>query len=250
MYAILTVDCGNSRVKGALWSADGQVLDSVSAPYDASHLLERLMLVPSAPIAAMMCAVHAPGSALMRMLRRHCRLIETLGPDTCLPIGVSYDRHQLGADRLAAAVGAAWYHPKTEMVVADFGTAATYDHMSASGVFTGGNIAPGLRMRLQALHRFTERLPKLDPSPQVSRQWGANTAQAMRNGALLGLAAELDYYTDLLGAGGMAVVTGGDAEAVARSCKTPCHYYPHLVHAGLYHIITTQLSQIQHNHII
>lgn len=247
MYAILTVDCGNSSVKGALWDAEGQVVDSVSAPYHACHLLERLMLQPSGEIIAMMCAVHDPGPQLMRLLQRHCIRIDTLGPDTPLPIAVRYDRRQLGADRLAAAVGAAWYHPGTEMVVADFGTAATYDHMSAQGVYTGGNIAPGLRMRLQALHSYTERLPWVQPAPELHNSWGANTAQAMRNGALLGLVAELGYYAQLLGPDSLAVITGGDAPAVARLSTARCRYYPHLVHAGLYHIITTQLSHINHN---
>lgn len=245
MYAILTVDCGNSSVKGALWDADGQVIDSVSAPYHACHLLEPLMLQPSGQIIAMMCAVHDPGPQLMRLLQRHCLRIERLQPDTPLPIAVRYDRRQLGADRLAAAVGAVWYHPDTEMVVADFGTAATYDHVNARNVYTGGNIAPGLRMRLQALHSYTERLPWVEPAPEIFADWGANTAQAMRNGALLGLTGELAYYCTAVAPNALAVLTGGDAPAVERLYKGRCRYYPHLVHAGLYYIITTQLSQNQ-----
>lgn len=63
----------------------------------------------------------------------------------------------------------------------DAGTAVTYDFVTSDGTFRGGNITPGLKMRLDALHRYTARLPQLEASTSIDhyRVLGKDTADAM-----------------------------------------------------------------------
>ena len=82
--------------------------------------------------------------------------------------------------------------------------------------FLGGSIAPGLRMRLRALHEFTGRLPLLDlPAADVAVQLiGDSTASAMLSGVVGGTAAEVrgllaEYQRPYPRLG--VLLTGGDA---------------------------------------
>jgi type III pantothenate kinase len=122
----------------------------------------------------------------------------------------------LGADRLAGAVGAAYLRPGQPTLILDAGTALKLDLVTADGTYHGGSIAPGLRMRLRALHTFTGRLPLIElPDPAALVQLiGDSTASSMLSGVLNGAAAEVtglvaDYRQRYPGLG--LVLTGGDA---------------------------------------
>ena len=114
-----------------------------------------------------------------------------LDPQKSLPIKIDYlTPETLGADRVAAAAGAAAEYPGEAVLVVDCGTAMTLDFVSADAEFKGGNIAPGLDMRLRALHDFTSRLPKvlpLGPLPEL----GYDTDTAIRSGAIRGAIYEI-----------------------------------------------------------
>lgn len=131
---------------------------------------------------------------------------------TSLPIRVDYATPStLGADRIAAAVGAV--EPGGSVLVADAGTALTTDVVSR-GVFVGGNISPGLKLRFESLHRFTSRLPLVDRDRQI-RPFGHDTESAIRSGVVGGLVAELEAdYREALKIDDeiRMVLTGGDAD--------------------------------------
>ena len=136
---------------------------------------------------------------------------------TPVPIGNAYATPQtLGADRLAGAVAAASLRPGQPTLVLDAGTALKFDLVAANGTYHGGSIAPGLRMRMQALHTFTGRLPLLDlpAAGEVVQLIGDSTASSLLSGVLNGAAAEVnglvaDYQRRYPGLG--LVLTGGDA---------------------------------------
>ncbi|MFC7666636.1 type III pantothenate kinase [Hymenobacter humi] len=84
---------------------------------------------------------------------------------TAIPLRNAYATpHTLGADRLAAAVGAAVLRPGQNTLIVDAGTALKCDLVTADGTYHGGSIGPGLGMRFRALHAFTGRLPLLEPA--------------------------------------------------------------------------------------
>ena len=99
----------------------------------------------------------------------------------------------LGADRLAAAVGAAYCCKGHDLLIVDAGTCITYDYVSAEGHYLGGNISPGLGMRLRALHEQTARLPLVNADGEIERI-GSNTINAIRAGVLQGVDYEITGY--------------------------------------------------------
>lgn len=108
-----------------------------------------------------------------------------------VPLTVDYATPEtLGADRLAAAVGAHALYPDVTALIADAGTALTLDVVTADGTFKGGNISLGLDMRFRALHDFTSMLPRVDFIGE--RKWfGKNTVEAIRGGARWGIVNEI-----------------------------------------------------------
>lgn len=211
----LTIDIGNSATKATLWHGDSP---------EACVTLPRSEAAPLAGLcdgreisAAIVCAVRPVDEAFLDAVRNIAPLT-VLSPSTRVPLANDYaSPDTLGPDRLAAAIGAASLAPGRELLVADLGTAATFDHVSADGHYTGGNIAPGLRLRLDALHNHTSRLPGLSMPDgyRPASVFGTDTPTAMLNGALLGLAAELTGYRARLSTDAMTVLTGGDARLVS-----------------------------------
>lgn len=103
----------------------------------------------------------------------------------------------LGADRLAAVVGAFTLLPHKDALVIDAGTCITYDYIDADGNYRGGNISPGLYMRLKALHQFTDKLPEVSPQGDTPF-WGESTETAIRAGVIQGIKLEIEGYIRLM----------------------------------------------------
>ena len=110
------------------------------------------------------------------------------------PIRNAYDTPEtLGLDRLAAVVGAQQVRPGRDLLVIDAGTCVTYEFLDASGCYHGGNISPGLEMRLKAMHQFTSRLPLVSSEGELL-EVGKSTETALRAGAIWGLQREIEGY--------------------------------------------------------
>ncbi len=153
----------------------------------------------------------------------------------------------LGKDRIAAVTGAYALKPSQDCLVVDAGTCITFDYLSRDGAYIGGNIAPGLRMRLRAMHEFTARLPH--PGLQETEDWvGASTEEALRNGAQFGAAMELDGYIREGEArfGPLQVfLTGGDADFLAKKVKRKIFVNHHLVLFGLNQILDYNVKHLE-----
>ncbi|MEL7163728.1 MAG: type III pantothenate kinase, partial [Bacteroidota bacterium] len=155
----------------------------------------------------------------------------------------------LGQDRIAAVAGslASLPHPApaaSPSLIVDAGTCATLDLVSADGTYLGGNISPGIRMRLRAMHAFTARLPELEPDTVTGRV-GQSTTAALRHGAQLGLAYEIEGLYGRLQAdfpGLQLLLTGGDAPWLAEHLSVPYVFRPHLVLRGLHLILSNYVT--------
>lgn len=238
----LTVDRGNTALKVALWDADGHlVANTVSFDGAEPASLALSILEEGHSIrAAIYCTVVAPyREADLANLRTLCTSVTDLRYDTPTPLTIGYATPTtLGVDRLAAAVGALWFGKGKPMLVADVGTAVTYDFVDASGCYYGGNIAPGISMRLAALHDHTEALPVVD-SHGNTPVWGSTTEEALRSGALRGVVAELEYYKQKAGNDALTVLTGGSGALLIKAGIINFDYIhdPCLVMRGLNSIL-------------
>lgn len=160
-----------------------------------------------------------------------------------LPIAIAYATPEtLGPDRLAAAIGAWTEYPGKTVLVVDSGTALTLDVMDGQGIFLGGNISPGLKMRLDSLHEHTSRLPRVDNVMEISDYLGRDTRTAIMAGCRFGLAYEVDGAfrmarrergcETVLVTGGHGALLMADLERISRG-RYPVRYIPELVAVGL-----------------
>ena len=103
----------------------------------------------------------------------------------------------LGLDRLAAVVGAVNIYPKKNVLVIDIGTCMTYDYVDKYNNYHGGNISPGIELRLNAMHHFTSALP-LVKRKKNKEMLGKSTKEAIQNGAVLGIKFEIERFIKTL----------------------------------------------------
>jgi type III pantothenate kinase len=143
------------------------------------------------------------------------------GVRTGMPIRMDNPR-EVGADRLVNAV-AAYERVEGACIVVDFGTAITYDAVSADGAYLGGIIAPGVEISMEALTERAAKLPKIDLGPPRSLI-GKSTVDAIRAGVVYGFAAQVDGIVarmrDELGEETEAIATGGLAARIVPYCET------------------------------
>ncbi|MHB9032466.1 MAG: type III pantothenate kinase [Anaerolineae bacterium] len=128
---------------------------------------------------------------------------------------------EVGADRVVDTVAAYRLYGGPACVV-DFGTATTFDAVSANGEYLGGAIAPGVRLAADALFRGTAKLPRVDLQ-RPAHAVGTNTVDSMRSGILLGYVGLVEgmvaRFRDELGPGMHVIATGGLADVIARETK-------------------------------
>jgi type III pantothenate kinase len=135
-----------------------------------------------------------------------------VGPGVRTGMPLRYDNpREIGADRLVNAV-AAYEKVKGACIVVDFGTAITYDPVSADGEYLGGIITPGIEISLEALTNRAAQLPKIDLGPPRSLI-GKSTVDAIRSGIIYGFAGQVDAIVTRLraelGPETEAIATGG-----------------------------------------
>jgi type III pantothenate kinase len=106
-----------------------------------------------------------------------------------MPIRIDNPR-EVGGDRLVNAV-AAYDRFKTTCVVVDFGTAITYDAVSAEGEYLGGIITPGVEISLEALSDRAAKLPRVEMA-EPRAVIGKSTVEAIRSGIAFGFAGQVE----------------------------------------------------------
>ena len=249
MSLFLTIDQGNSAAKMALW--EGSELLRVGIEEHLSVDDVARFISPSDRVDLVLyCSVAGRGQEFVAGLAKVSRKVVRMKSDMPLPLVIDYGTPgTLGVDRIAAAVGAMALYPGKPLLVVDAGTAVTYDVVSAEGHFMGGNIAPGINMRLEALHRFTARLPRvkaprvLDPDDFL----GHDTASAMVNGAVWGVVSAITYYMQRLSRDTRVVMTGGWAGELSKLCNFEITVESNLVSIGLNRIILYNENESNEN---
>ncbi|WP_420576396.1 type III pantothenate kinase [Ekhidna sp.] len=159
-----------------------------------------------------------------------------------LPIELDYKTPEtLGADRIAAAVGAMEMFPDQNNVIIDLGTCMTIDLVEKEGVFRGGVIAPGLKMRMKAMSHFTDSLPDISNEWEriMSGELGKSTKECLFSGSFWGIIHEINGvlqtmrqdFTSL-----NTIITGGDAHYFESKLKAHIFAGSKIVQKGLYRI--------------
>ena len=151
------------------------------------------------------------------------------------------DPKEVGADRIADAVGAIKMFPEKNLIVADFGTATTICGITKNKEFLGGNIIPGVRLSMEALEERTAQLPSVEILPPRNAL-GRTTIESIQSGLywsnvgmvreLVGRITEEEFANEPP----LVVATGGFAQLFNRE-RLFDEVVPDLILTGLREIV-------------
>jgi type III pantothenate kinase len=235
----LVLDFGNTKIKAAVFSETNEIVEfftwdayneRVIDEIKSKYLIENVLL----------CSVVAVSEEIEQHLKSNFSFYIKLDSLTKLPIKNNYSTpHTLGLDRIAAAVGANMMSPNTPLLVIDMGTAITYDFVNSSNEYEGGNIAPGVNMRLKAMNHYTNKLPLLE-AKEEKRLLGNDTASAMMAGVMRGIEFEIEGYISEIkkkNSNLSVFLTGGDVFFFEKTLKSSIFVVSNLLLIGLNEIL-------------
>jgi type III pantothenate kinase len=185
--------------------------------------LEGLDLRTAVTEIAICSSAPAVTTQLRRMAKRWFSELDltVIGPGTKSGMPILYDNpREVGADRIADAVGAYDLYPGASIIV-DMGTATVFDVISERGEYLGGAIAPGVAISLEALYAHASALRSVElvrPRSVIGR----STVESIQSGVLYGFAAQVDGVVErILEEIGEATIigTGGLAGLIAPNTK-------------------------------
>lgn len=233
----LCIDQGNSRTKVALFREDGSIAKNLMYKSFTSADVERLFSLYPIQDSIVSSVVNID-PAVVNVLHRLSSRFILFDHKTPLPLRNCYQTPEtLGQDRIASAVGASYICPKQNLLIVDAGSAITYDFVSAEEGYLGGNIAPGVKMRLTVLRQMTKKLPAVEVEENAFIPlFGKNTHEAMAAGVIRGIIFEVKGYMRALNEQGtpfVTFVTGGNAPYILGNLQTEVRHEPHLVLKGL-----------------
>ncbi len=228
---LLAIDIGNTNITLGLYEADtlgprwrlATVHERMPDEYGLQlvGLLDHAGVPPKEVRAAALASVVPPLTGTWVHVCQRYLNVDPLVVETGVKTGVRVrydDPKQVGADRIvdAAAIHTLYGGPACSV---DFGTATTFDAISAEGDYLGGAIAPGIGIAAEALFMRTAKLPRVDlvRPPSVI---GKNTVHSMQSGLLFGYVALVEgmvaRFRKELGPAMKVIGTGGLAELIAK----------------------------------
>ncbi len=239
---ILAVDCGNTRIKWALYQPGPYPVgsDMAAARVQQGALGQAALSTLDAMLAAQprpsrVIIANVAGAAVEQALRaltdRWGVPVEWLIASTerAGVINRYQQPERLGADRWAALIAARQRQAGPQLVVSA-GTALTADMLDAQGVFLGGIIAPGLRLMQQSLAAGTAGLPL---SPGQYAEWPRDTADAIATGCLEAACGAIRGMMRRLPSQAQCLITGGDAATLSAQLDIAHQRVDNLVLDGL-----------------
>ena len=235
---IICIDVGNSNIKYAVYDGDTRRisfrvstdLKRTSDEYGA-QLTEMLTInrIAAKDITGGIFSSVVPSLdyTVEHMLRVYLHIIpKQIAPGLKTGLRMRADNaHEVGADRIVNNVAAIRkYGCGKPMIVVDFGTATTFNILSADGEFIGGVIAPGIKGSLESLVSGTAKLPRVEIEAPKS-VIATNTVTNMQAGIVFGFAGLVEFIVrkikkELRASDVMTIATGGFSETIAK--ETGC----------------------------
>jgi type III pantothenate kinase len=245
---LLAIDIGNTTI--AIGIFDGKTLvkewrvrserEKTADEYGIMllELLRTSGLEPAAITDAIISSVVPPLTPAFQSLSLNLfgRKAQVVGPGLRTGMPILYENPgEVGADRVVASVGA-FEKYGGPCIIVDFGTATTFDAVTAKGEYLGGAIAPGIQISAEALYLRTAKLPRIEIA-KPKKAIGRTTVASMQSGIYFGyiglvntIIAEIKKE---LGGEPRIISTGGLAAQLTPEIKAIHHHEPHLVLEGL-----------------
>jgi type III pantothenate kinase len=252
---LLAIDVGNTNIVLGVFEPGGRLAESWrlatlrertsdEVGILVTHLFARSGIPLDAVGGIILASVVPPLTRTMEEMaeRYFGRSPLTVDPATNTGMTVLYQpASDVGADRVVNAVAAYEVYcraARKPIIVVDFGTATTFDAISAAGEYIGGVICPGIGISADALFQRAARLPRVDvrKPPAVI---GRTTVTSMQSGLFFGYVSMVDgivarMRTELEGGDGAAcIATGGMADIIAAETTAIERVVPDLTLQGL-----------------
>jgi type III pantothenate kinase len=208
-----------------------------------THLFERRRIALDSVTGIILASVVPPLTRTMEEMGERyfgVRPMTVDGTNTGMPV-LYQPPSDVGADRVVNAVAAYESYgraARVPVIVVDFGTATTFDAISAAGEYIGGVICPGIGISADALFQRAARLPRVDVRrpPAVI---GRTTVTSMQSGLFFGYVAMVDGIVARMrseleaGERAVCIATGGMAEILAKETSVIERVDPDLTLVGL-----------------
>lgn len=235
----LVFDIGNSSTKMALFNGEEIVLSLRTKDVSYKKLQELIIKYRREIKRAIISSTKPIPEFVPDLLSLNFPELVVLSADTKLPFAIDYTTPEtLGTDRIAAVAGVFHRFNGGDTLIIDAGSAITFDYL-CDRRFVGGNISPGINIRLKSLHRYTSKLPLVFFSGNANTP-GRNTDEAIEAGVIFGIVYEINEYirTFLVEhPGANIVLTGGDAVYLKDKLSFPVVFMPDVVITGLNYIL-------------
>jgi type III pantothenate kinase len=155
---------------------------------------------------------------LSKKTKIKCNEVKNLDLKSLIKIKVNYK--QVGSDRITNAISL--MNNKDNFIILDFGTATTFDVL-IKNTYTGGIIAPGIRLSLNTLSDKATLIPKINLK-LIKNVIGKDTISAVRSGFFWGYAGLIDNIINLIKKetrkSFKVIITGGFSKLFKKSIKT------------------------------
>lgn len=232
----LIIDIGNTNSKLALFKRKKLVKEFIGKNliFEKVQEFTKSFMIRSSII-----------SSVVEFNNEHQNIIQhydsiILSSETPLPIKLIYENPEtLGTDRIAVLVASVLEFPNQDILVFDIGTCLTFDYITAEATHLGGRISPGIQMRFDALHYFTDKLPRIVNSEDMPKI-GIDTKSSIISGVQQGLIAEIESiitYYKKENPKINVMITGGDSIFLQRELKSSIFVDPFLLFKGLNEIL-------------
>lgn len=218
---IVAVDVGNTRVKAAVFEENTSVEFFVFDTKEIQNQLQKILKKYTEVTHLVVSSVGNVTQGVFLALENEV-IVHFVSHKSAFPFVNTYATPTtLGIDRMVLAAGATLSFPGQNRLVIDAGTCVTYDCVDADDRYLGGAISPGLRLRYEALHNYTAKLPLLSLESPLDFV-GNSTAAAIHSGVVNGLVYEIDGFIEEFKAkysNFIIILTGGDALFLAMRLK-------------------------------
>jgi type III pantothenate kinase len=218
---ILTVDIGNTRIKGAVFEGNTQIDTFFFTKNNFQKKIENILKTHQKITHLVVASVGDVEKESFLEFKKELN-VHFISHKDPFPFFNDYETPQtLGIDRMVLAAGATFQFPDQNRLVIDAGTCVTFDFIDDNNKYHGGAIAPGLRLRYESLHNFTAKLPLLtleSPKDLI----GKSTSESIHSGVVNGLVYEIDGFIDEYRArysNFIIILTGGDTDFLAKRLK-------------------------------
>ena len=232
----LVVDIGNTLTKVAFFN-DSKFISEQSFEVDEDAIKYAIGKGISNVILA---SVKSNTRVWMDLFSKSNVNVIEFSSETNIPINNDYNSpHTLGMDRLAAIVGATQILPNKDILSIDCGTCITYDYLVANS-YQGGAISPGVKIKFQALHNFTDGLPLVSKGSEKIELIGKNTISSIESGVINGTICEINRAIEeykKINNNLATILSGGDSFWLKNDIKNVDIIEPRLVLIGLNEIL-------------